>query len=85
MKVFKVMDAVDCVYECINSEDYDLEWDDVSDLIRKITDRHMESSFDCIICHEFPNGVDINEFIEFVRDKQDFIYSELGIDADKNN
>lgn len=82
MKMFKIVDAVDCVYECINSDDYDLAWDDVSDLMRTIIDRNMESSFDCIICQEFPNGVDINEFIEFVRDEQDFIYSELGIDKD---
>lgn len=80
MKVYKVMDAVDCVYECINSEDYDLEWDDVSDLMRTVIDRHMKGSFDNVISHEFPNGVDYNEFIEFVRDEQDFIYSELGID-----
>lgn len=82
MKVFKVMDAVDCVYECIHSDDYDLEWDEVSDLMKTIIDRQMENSFDFIICHEFPNGVDINEFIEFVRNEQDFIYSELGIDKD---
>ena len=76
------MDAVDCVYECINSDDYDLEWDDVSDMIRKITDRHMEGSFDNVVSSEFPNGVDFDEFIEFVRDEQDFIYSELGIDKE---
>lgn len=82
MKLFKLMDAVDCVYECINSEDYDLEWDDVSDMIRKITDRHMEGSFDNVVSYEFPNGVEVDEFIKFVRDEQDFIYSELGIDKE---
>ena len=79
MKVIKYIDAVDFVYDCINSEDCDLCWDDVSNLIRKITDRKMEIAFDFIISNEFPNGVD-DEFIEFVKNKQSFILKELGID-----
>ena len=85
MKVNKIVDAIDYVYECINDHKCDLSFDDVSDLIRKITDRHMENSFDCLICNKFPNGVDNLTFSEFMRYDQNFIYSELGIDADKNN
>lgn len=80
MKVIKYIDAVDFIYECIDSKDCDLCWDDVSNLIRAITDRKMEISFDFIISNEFPNGVDDDEFIEFVKNKQSFILKELGID-----
>ena len=80
MKVIKCIDAIDFIYDCINSEDCDLCWDDVSNLIRTITDRKMENSFDFIISNEFPNGVDDDEFIEFVKNKQSFILKELGID-----
>ena len=85
MKVIKCIDAVDFIYDCINSEDCDLCWDDVSNLIRAITDRKMEISFDFIISNEFPNGVDANEFAEFVKNEQSYIFKELGIDEDKNN
>ena len=80
MKVIKYIDAVGFIYECIDSKDCDLCWDDVSNLIRAITDRKMEISFDFIISNEFPNGVDDDEFIEFVKNKQSFILKELGID-----
>ena len=79
MKVIKYIDAVGFIYECIGSKDCDLSWGDVSNLIRKITDRRMEIAFDFIISNEFPNGVD-DEFIEFVKNKQSFILKELGID-----
>ena len=85
MKVFKYIDAVCFIYECIDSKDCDLSWGDVSNLIRKITDRKMEIAFDFIISNEFPNGVDADEFAEFVKNKQSYIFKELGIDEDKNN
>lgn len=85
MKVIKYIDAVDFIYVCINSEDCDLCWDDVSNLIREITDHKMENSFDFLVFSEFPNGVDADEFAEFVKYKQSFIFKELGIDTDKNN
>lgn len=85
MKVIKYIDAVDFIYGCINSEDCDLCWDDVSNLLRTITDNKMENSFDFLIFSEFPNGVDANEFAEFVKNEQSFILKELGIDEDKNN
>lgn len=85
MKVIKYIDAVDFIYDCINSEDCDLCWDDVSNLIRTITDRRIENSFDFIVSNEFPNGVDANEFAEFVKNEQSYIFKELGIDTDKNN
>ena len=85
MKVIKYIDAVDFIYDCINSEDCDLCWDDVSNLLRTITDNKMENSFDFLIFSEFPNGVDANEFAEFVKNEQSFILKELGIDEDKNN
>ena len=85
MKVFKVISAIDFVYDCIRDDECELCWDDVSDLIRKITDRKMEIAFDFIISNEFPNGVDDDEFIEFVKNEQSFILKELGIDTDKNN
>ena len=85
MKVIKYIDAVDFIYECIDSDNCDLCWDDVSNLIRKITDRKMEIAFDFIISNEFPNGVEDGEFIEFIKNEQSFILKELGIDEDKNN
>ena len=85
MKVCKYIDAVDFIYDCIDSKDCDLSWGDVSNLIRKITDRKMEIAFDFIISNEFPNGVDDGEFIEFIKNKQSFILKELGIDEEKNN
>ena len=85
MKVIKYIDAVDFIYECINSDNCDLCWDDVSNLIRKITDRKMEIAFDFIISNEFPNGVEDLEFCNFIKDEQDYIFKELGIDEDKNN
>ena len=85
MKVIKCIDAVDFIYDCISSEDCDLCWDDVSNLIRTITDRKMENSFDFIISNEFPNGVEDLEFCNFIKDEQDYIFKELGIDEDKNN
>ena len=85
MTVIKCIDAIDFIYDCINSEDCDLCWDDVSNLIRTITDRKMENSFDFLVVREFPNGVDANEFVEFVKNKQSFIFKELGFDEDKNN
>ena len=85
MKVIKYIDAVDFIYVCINSEDCDLCWDDVSNLIRTITDNKMENPFDFLVVSEFPNGVDANEFAEFVKNEQSYIFKELGIDTDKNN
>ena len=85
MKVIKYIDAVDFIYECINSKDYDLCWDDVSNLIKTITDREMVSSFRYLVLREFPNGVDDNVFVEFVKNKQSYIFRELGIDEDNNN
>ena len=80
MKVIKYIDAVKFIYDCINSEDCDLCWDDVSKLIRTITDRRMESSFDLLVFREFPNGVEVNEFAGFVKNKQSYIFKELGIE-----
>ena len=85
MKVIKYIDAVDFIYDCINSDNCDLCWDDVSDLIRTITDSKIENSFDLLVVSEFPNGVDANEFVEFVKNEQPYIFKELGIDTDKNN
>ena len=85
MKVIKYIDAVDFIYECINSDNCDLCWDDVSDLIRTITDSKIENSFDLLVVSEFPNGVDANEFAEFVKNEQPYIFKELGIATDKNN
>ena len=85
MKVIKYIDAVCFIYECIDSKYCDLSWGDVSNLIRKITDRRMEIAFDFIISNEFPNGVDANEFAEFVKNEQSYIFKELGVDEDKNN
>ena len=85
MKVIKYIDAVDFIYDCISSEDCDLCWDDVSNLLRTITARKKEKMFDFIVSIEFPNGVDDDEFIEFVKNEQSFILKELGIDEDKNN
>ena len=85
MKVIKCIDAIDFIYDCINSEDCDLCWDDVSNLIRTITDRKKEISFDLLMFSAFPNGVDANRFVEFVKNKQSYIFKELGIDEDKNN
>ena len=85
MKVIKYIDAVDFIYDCISSEDCDLCWDDVSNLLRTITDRKKEKMFDFIVSIEFPNGVDDDEFIEFVKNEQSYIFKELGIDTDKNN
>ena len=80
MKVIKYIDAVDFVYDCINSEDCDLCWDDVSNLIRKITDSKIENSFDLLVVSEFPNGVNANKFVEFVKNEQPYIFKKLGID-----
>ena len=80
MKVIKYIDAVDFVYDCINSEDCDLCWDDVSDLIRTITDSKIENSFDLLVVSEFPNGVNANKFVEFVKNEQPYIFKKLGID-----
>ena len=85
MKVFKYIDAIGFIYECIDSKDCDLSWGDVSNLIRTITDRKMENSFDFLVVSESPNGVDANEFAEFVKNEQPYIFKELGIDTDKNN
>ena len=85
MKVIKYIDAVGFIYECIDSKDCDLCWDDVSNLIRTITDGEVESPFNFLLVREFPNGVDANEFAEFVKNKQSYIFKELGIDEDKNN
>ena len=85
MKVIKYIDAVDFIFECIDSEDCDLCWDDVSNLIRTIIDSEVESPFNFLVVREFPNGVDANEFVEFVKNKQSYIFKELGIDTDKNN
>ena len=85
MKVIKNIGAVDFIYACINSDNCDLCWDDVSNLIRTITDRKKEISFDLLMFSEFPNGVDDDEFIEFVKNEQSYIFKELGIDTDKNN
>ena len=85
MKVIKYIDAIGFIYECIDSKDCDLSWGDVSNFIRTITDRKMENSFDFLVFSEFPNGVDANEFAEFVKNKQSYIFKELGIDEDKNN
>lgn len=82
MKVINVISAIDYVYECINDDECELCWDDVSALIKDITDRNMESSFDCIVCNEFPNGVEDWEFCNFMRNEQNSIYKELGIKKD---
>ena len=80
MKVFKYIDAVGFIYECIDSKDCDLCWDDVSNLLRTITDRKKEKMFDFIVSIEFPNGVDANEFAEFLKNKQYYIFKVLGIE-----
>ena len=80
MKVIKYIDAVDFIYDCINSEDCDLCWDDVSDLIRTIIDSKIENSFDLLVVSEFPNGVNANRFVEFVKNEQPYIFKKLGID-----
>lgn len=85
MKVIKYIDAVDFIYDCIDSKDCDLSWGDVSNLIRTITDSKVEIPFNFLVVREFPNGVDANEFAEFVKNKQSYIFKELGIDTDKNN
>lgn len=85
MKVIKYIDAIDFIYACIDSKDCDLSWGDVSNLIRTITDNKMENSFDFLVVSEFPNGVNANEFAEFVKNEQPYIFKELGIDTDKNN
>ena len=85
MKVIKYIDAVDFIYDCINSEDYDLCWYDVNNLIETIIDRKKEKMFDFIVSTEFPNGVEDGEFCNFIKDKQDYIFKQLGIDEDKNN
>ena len=85
MKVFKVVSAIDFVYDCIRDDECELCWDDVSNLIRTITDREAESPFNYLVDREFPNGVDANRFVEFVKNKQSYIFKELGIDEDKNN
>ena len=85
MKVIKYIDAIGFIYECIDSKDCDLSWGDVSNLIRTITDNKMENSFDFLVVREFPNGVNANEFAEFVKNEQPYIFKELGIDEDKNN
>ena len=85
MKVCKYIDAVDFIYDCIDSKDCDLSWGDVSNLIRTITDSKVEIPFNFLVVREFPNGVDANEFAEFVKNKQSYIFKELGIDTDKNN
>ena len=81
MKVFKYIDAIGFIYECIDSKDCDLSWGDVSNLIRTITDSKVESPFNFLLVREFPNGVDANEFAEFVKNKQSYIFKELGIDT----
>ena len=80
MKVIKYIDAVGFIYECIDSKDCDLCWDDVSNLIKTITDRKMESTFNLLVVSEFPNGVDANEFAEFLKNKQYYIFKVLGIE-----
>ena len=85
MKVIKYIDVIDFIYVCIDSKDCDLSWGDVSNLIRTITDNKMENSFDFLVVSEFPNGVNANEFAEFVKNEQPYIFKELGIDEDKNN
>lgn len=80
MKVIKCIDAIDFIYDCINSEDCDLCWDDVSNLVKTVLDKGLDTAFDYIVCNEFPNGVGSNEFVEFVKNKQSFIFRELGID-----
>ena len=85
MKVCKYIDAVDFIYDCIDSKDCDLSWGDVSNLIRTITDSKVEIPFNFLVVREFPNGVDANEFAEFVKNKQSYIFKELGIDEYKNN
>ena len=80
MKVIKYIDAVDFIYECIDSDNCDLCWDDVSDLIRTITDSKIENSFDLLVVSEFPNGVNANKFVEFVKNEQPYIFKKLGID-----
>ena len=82
MKVNKVISAIDYVYECINDDEGELCWDDVSAMIKDIIDRNMESSFDCIVCNEFPDGVEDWEFCNFMRNEQNSIYKELGIKKD---
>ena len=85
MKVIKSIDAIDFICESINSEDCDLCWDDVSHLIWTITGRKKKKLFDFLVSDIFPHGVDVCEFFEFVKNKQSYIFKELGIDEDKNN
>ena len=80
MKVCKYIDAVDFIYDCINSEDCDLCWGDVSNLLIMINDRKKEKMFDFIVSTEFPNGVEDLEFCNFIKDEQDYIFKQLGID-----
>ena len=82
MKVIKYIGAGDFIYACINSDNCELCWDDVSNLIRTITDSKMENSFDVLVVSEFPNGVNANEFSEFVKNEQSYIFKKLGIDID---
>ena len=80
MKVFKVISAIDFVYDCIRDDECELCWDDVSDLVKTVLDNGLETAFDYIVCKEFPNGVDSNDFVEFVKNEQSFIFGELCID-----
>ena len=48
-------------------------------------DIKMESTFNLLVDSEFPNGVDANEFAEFLKNKQYYIFKVLGNDEDKNN
>lgn len=79
MKVYKRIGAVECIYECINME-Y-LTWEDVSKLVRDLTDRNMEYALDNFVNKVFPNGVEYFEFSQFIKDEQELIYRELGIDT----
>ena len=54
-----------------------ISWDIISDMVRKITDKHLEDCFDNYIIQEFPDGVDEDEFISFCTNSQGDIYTEL--------
>lgn len=57
-----------------------ISWDIISDMVRKITDKHLEVCFDNYIIQEFPDGIDEYEFIAFCTNYQGDIYTELGLE-----
>ena len=50
--------------------------------INEIKELATYHNCDCIVCNEFPNGVEDWEFCNFMRNEQNSIYKELGIKKD---